>query len=241
MALIYVLVTMIGAQSRGLFETAANGGEALAQIADHYFGSGGAIILAITVTLACLKTAVGLITRCAQTFVKMFPNGPSYRVWACGFCLLSFLIANLGLNAIVACSMPVLMFLYPLAIALILLTLCGKLFQDDPHVLRWTISLTAIAAALDFLRALPAPLLQTLHLDQLTATLSDLIPLDPLCPGRLPHRHAHPRHAPGTHFSLKDHFAMYSFPQCGKISIVLIERRMLQHAKSAVLDKSAPL
>ena len=73
--------------------------------------------------------------------------------------------------------MPVLMFLYPLAIALILLTLCGKLFQDDPHVLRWTISLTAIAAALDFLRALPAPLLQTLHLDQLTATLSDLIPL----------------------------------------------------------------
>ena len=44
MALIYVLVTMIGAQSRGLFETAANGGEALAQIADHYFGSGGAII-----------------------------------------------------------------------------------------------------------------------------------------------------------------------------------------------------
>ena len=177
MALIYVLVTMIGAQSRGLFETAANGGEALAQIADHYFGSGGAIILAITVTLACLKTAVGLITSCAQTFVKMFPNGPSYRVWACGFCLLSFLIANLGLNAIVACSMPVLMFLYPLAIALILLTLCGKLFQDDPHVLRWTISLTAIAAALDFLRALPAPLLQTLHLDQLTATLSDLIPL----------------------------------------------------------------
>ena len=164
MALIYVLVTMIGAQSRGLFETAANGGEALAQIADHYFGSGGAIILAITVTLACLKTAVGLITSCAQTFVKMFPNGPSYRVWACGFCLLSFLIANLGLNAIVACSMPVLMFLYPLAIALILLTLCGRLFQDDPHVLRWTISL-------------PAPLLQTLHLDQLTATLSDLIPL----------------------------------------------------------------
>ena len=44
-------------------------------------------------------------------------------------------------------------------------------------MLRWTISLTAIAAALDFLRALPAPLLQTLHLDQLTATLSDLIPL----------------------------------------------------------------
>lgn len=177
MGLIYVLVTVVGAQSRGTFEAAANGGEALAQIAEHYFGSAGAVILAVTVTVACLKTAVGLITSCGETFVKIFPGGPSYHIWAVIFCILSFLIANLGLNAIIGWSMPVLMFLYPLAIALILLTLCGRLFHDDPHVLRWTISLTAIAAALDFLRALPAPLLQTLHLDQLTATLSDLIPL----------------------------------------------------------------
>ena len=128
MALIYVLVTMIGAQSRGSFAAAANGGEALAQIAEHYFGSIGALILAFTVTLACLKTEIGLITSCAETFVKLFPHGPGYHIWAIGFCLLSFLIANLGLNAIIACSMPVLMFLYPLAIVLILLTLFGKAF-----------------------------------------------------------------------------------------------------------------
>ena len=59
MALIYALVTMVGAQSRGLFDVASNGGEALAQIAEHYFGSAGAAILAVTVTVACLKTAVG--------------------------------------------------------------------------------------------------------------------------------------------------------------------------------------
>ena len=55
-----------------------------------------ALILALTVTLACLKTAIGLITSCSQTFVRIFPKGPSYPVWAVSFCILSFLIANLG-------------------------------------------------------------------------------------------------------------------------------------------------
>ena len=177
MALIYVLVTMIGAQSRGSFAAAANGGEALAQIAEHYFGSIGALILAFTVTLACLKTAIGLITSCAETFVKMFPHGPGYHIWAIGFCLLSFLIANLGLNAIIACSMPVLMFLYPLAIVLILLTLFGKAFHDDRRVLRWTIGMTVIAAIYDLLRSLPASLLSALSLDQPIHWISDMVPL----------------------------------------------------------------
>ena len=177
MALIYVLVTMIGAQSRGSFASAANGGEALAQIAEHYFGSIGALILAFTVTLACLKTAIGLITSCAETFVKLFPHGPGYHIWAIGFCLLSFLIANLGLNAIIACSMPVLMFLYPLAIVLILLTLFGKAFHDDRRVLRWTIGMTVIAAIYDLLRSLPASLLSALSLDQPIHWISDMVPL----------------------------------------------------------------
>ncbi|HJC36663.1 MAG TPA: branched-chain amino acid transport system II carrier protein [Candidatus Merdibacter merdavium] len=177
MALIYVLVTMIGAQSRGSFAAAANGGEALAQIAEHYFGSIGALILAFTVTLACLKTAIGLITSCAETFVKLFPHGPGYHIWAIGFCLLSFLIANLGLNAIIACSMPVLMFLYPLAIVLILLTLFGKAFHDDRRVLRWTIGMTVIAAIYDLLRSLPASLLSALSLDQPIHWISDMVPL----------------------------------------------------------------
>ena len=177
MALIYVLVTMIGAQSRGSFAAAANGGEALAQIAEHYFGSIGALILAFTVTLACLKTAIGLITSCAETFVKLFPHGPGYHIWAIGFCLLSFLIANLGLNAIIACSLHVLMFLYPLAIVLILLTLFGKAFHDDRRVLRWTIGMTVIAAIYDLLRSLPASLLSALSLDQPIHWISDMVPL----------------------------------------------------------------
>lgn len=155
MALIYVLVTVMGAQSRGIFASAENGGEALAQIAGHYFGPAGAVILAVTVTIACLKTAVGLITSCGRTFEKLFPGGPSYRIWASAFCVLSFLIANLGLDAIIAYSMPVLMFLYPLAVMLIVLTFTDRFFGGDRIVYQWTMSFTAVAAVFDFLRALP--------------------------------------------------------------------------------------
>ena len=177
MALIYLLVTVVGAQSRGAFPAAANGGEALAQIAEHYFGAAGALILAATVTIACLKTAVGLITSCSETFVELFPKGPGYRVWAVIFCAVSFLIANLGLNAILNYSTPVLMFLYPLSIVLILLTLGGWLFGNHPTVLRWTIGCTAVAALADLLRTLPEGTRAVLHLEGVVTLAETWLPL----------------------------------------------------------------
>ena len=176
MAVIYVLVTVVGAQSRGVFPPSSNGGEALALIAGHYFGPAGAVILAAAVTLACLKTAVGLITSCGETFQKIFPKGPSYRIWAVLFSTLSFLIANLGLDAIVSWSKPVLLFLYPLAITLILLTLFGCLFGNDGRVYRWVTGFTAAAAAVDFINALPGQVLSALRLEKTAEAVRDFLP-----------------------------------------------------------------
>lgn len=149
MALIYVAVAVVGAQSRGIFETSENGGIAFAQIAQHYLGYAGLFVLAATVTLACLKTSVGLITSCAETFSGIFKKGPGYRVWAIIFSAVSFLFANLGLNSIITYSLPVLMFLYPLAIVLILLALFGKFFGHDRRVYAWTIGFTLLPAVYD--------------------------------------------------------------------------------------------
>ena len=176
MGLIYVAVTVVGVQSRGLFAPAENGGVALAQIARHYLGSAGALVLAATVTLACLKTAVGLVTSCAETFVGMFPRGPKYAVWAVVFSVVSFLFANLGLSAIIGWSIPVLMFLYPLAIALIALALFGKLFRHDRAVYGWTIGFTLVAALYDLLRTLPAAVRAALHLDSALEAVGSVLP-----------------------------------------------------------------
>ena len=144
-------------------ELARDGGTALAQIAQHYLGYAGLFILAATVTLACLKTAVGLITSCAETFSALFPDGPKYRIWAIIFSLVSLLFANLGLSAIISYSLPVLMFLYPLSIALIALALLGKFFGHDRTVYCWTIGFTLIAAVYDLIIALPESVFNAIH------------------------------------------------------------------------------
>lgn len=190
MAAIYVAVTLVGTQSRGVLETAENGGVALAQIAQYYLGKPGLYVLAATVTLACLKTAVGLITSCAETFSGIFPKGPTYRVWAVIFSLVSLLFANFGLSRIITYSVPVLMFLYPLAIMLILLALFGRFFGHDTTVYRWTIGFTLVAAVYDLLKALPASLLQQLHLTGVVEAAGGFLPLSSLglawiCPAAL--------------------------------------------------------
>lgn len=190
MALIYVAITLAGTLSRTVFPTAENGGIALAQLAEYHLGRAGLVILAATVTLACLKTAVGLITGCAETFAGLFPRGPKYRVWAVIFCLASFLFANLGLDRIISYSVPMLMFLYPLAITLIVLALFGRLFDDDREVYLWVTGLTLIGALYDLLCALPQNARSFLHLDGFLGAVTDVVPLASLglawlCPALL--------------------------------------------------------
>ena len=177
MAVIYAAVTLAGAQSQALFADSGNGGILLAQMADRYLGKAGLVILAITVTLACLKTAVGLVTSCGETFVAMFQKGPGYRAWAVIFSAVSLLFANLGLDAIIGYSVPVLMFLYPLAITLIALALGGRLFGHDRAVYVSVTAFTLIGAVYDLLRTLPDGLRALLRLDGALGAVGGVLPL----------------------------------------------------------------
>lgn len=176
MGLIYACLAIIGTQSIGIMPVSTNGGIALALISTHYFGKLGSILLAITITLACLKTAVGLITACSETFVSIFKNSLSYKAYTIFFCILSFAIANIGLNNIIIFSLPVLMFLYPLAITLILLSLFEGLFQGDRRVYQWVIGFTIPAALLDLIKALPKDMRVFLNLERVVNAASDYLP-----------------------------------------------------------------
>ena len=176
MAVIYVLTIWMGAQSRGLFEISENGGIALGQIAEHYLGTAGSVILAVTITFACLKTSLGLVTSCARTFAKMFPNALSYKVWAVIFSAFSFLVSNVGLSAIINWSLPALMFIYPLTITLILLALCGRWFEYDRRVYVCVTVFTLTAALFDLFKALPAGAQTALGLDRAVAWAEKILP-----------------------------------------------------------------
>ena len=158
MGAIYVAAIFMGAQSRELFATSENGGIALAQIANHFLGFWGSLILAVTISFACLKTSIGLVISCSEAFSRMFPKGPGYCVYAIIFTLFSFCVSNFGLSAILSYSLPVLMFLYPLSISLIVLALTGRLFDHDRAVYISVTLFTGIAALFDLAKTLPASL-----------------------------------------------------------------------------------
>ena len=176
MAVIYVATILMGAQSRGLFDISANGGIALAQISGHYLGGAGSLILALTITLACLKTSIGLVTSCAEAFARMFPRAFSYKVWAVIFSVFSFGVSNFGLSRLIEYSLPVLMFLYPLSITLILLALCGRLFGHDRAVYVSVTVFTGIAAMFDLFKTLPAAL-QVAPVESAVAFANRYLPL----------------------------------------------------------------
>ena len=148
MAIIYGLITYMGSSSVTLIGSFENGGQIFAAVADHYFGSYGAILLAIIIVLACLKTSIGLITACSEFFNEVFPK-ISYKTFVVVLCIVSFAIANVGLSNIIKFAVPVLMFLYPLAIVLILLGLFAPLFKNAQSVFFGAISLTFFVSVID--------------------------------------------------------------------------------------------
>lgn len=175
MGIIYTLLALVGTMSLGTFPMAENGGITLAQIANHYLGTGGSILLALIIIVACLKTAIGLITAFSETFVDLFPKG-SYAFYIVLASVLPCLFANVGLTNIIQYSIPVLMFIYPLAITLILLVLLSPLFKHRASVYRTTTYFTLFAAVLDALNAAPAWLKQTGLIQQLLSLANDYLP-----------------------------------------------------------------
>lgn len=146
---IYLGLAAIGARlgSSGM----TNGAEALAHASDLIFGRAGQLIFGSIVLLACLTTAVGLTGASTQYFRTLIPSVGRVKMMA-GHVIIAFLLANLGLDAILDVVAPINQLIYPVTICLILTSLLGIAM---PGRLWWTYRLTAwTAACLGLLEAL---------------------------------------------------------------------------------------
>ena len=153
LAVIYGGIMYLGGMSVTEMEIFDNGGPVLNGVADHYFGTFGAIILAGVIILACLTTAIGLVIANAEYFNVLIP-AISYKAFVVIFTTFTFIIANFGLDNIITFSLPVLMFLYPLAIVIILLAFTSKLFNDARIVYVVTVFFTFCISIFDGLTTL---------------------------------------------------------------------------------------
>lgn len=122
---VYGALTFIGMHSGERFPDTENGTEVLTAVSGFLFGKTGMIILAACFFIACFNTCVGLLSCCGKYFNSICPR-LSHRTWVWGFAAVSLLIANVGLNAILKFSIPVLNAIYPLAILLIVLAFSDR-------------------------------------------------------------------------------------------------------------------
>ena len=177
MAIIYILISQIGLKSLFHFEISDNGGIALSQISNLYFGKLGNYLLLIIITLACLKTALGLIVSCAEMFNYMFKNFLSLKQWTIIFVVVSFAISNFGLNTIIEFSIPILMLIYPLTISIIFLSLFGKFFNYRKEVFISATIFTLLFSILDLIKTLPKSISNIINTSLIIDFCNKYIPL----------------------------------------------------------------
>lgn len=158
MAILYLALTLLGFLSLGQLPRGENGGAILAALVLKYFGGWGVFLVFLVMFLTCLKTAVGLLAAGAETLAELYPRRLNFRQWLVLLSLLSFAFANLGLESLLKWTMPLLLFIYPLCIVLILLSLWPNI-QKWRRLEGWVTALTLVAAAFDLLKALPIDLL----------------------------------------------------------------------------------
>ncbi|UPA29482.1 branched-chain amino acid transport system II carrier protein [Terrisporobacter glycolicus] len=150
LVVIYSLLAHLGATSGFRFGATENGAQTLTNVTTYVFGKPGALLLAVTFTLACLTTSVGLITSCSQYFTTL-TNKLSYKSFVIILSLSSMTLANLGLTKILAVSVPVLNAIYPISIMLIVLAMLDSFLKESSFVYKFTILFTSVVSIVDAL------------------------------------------------------------------------------------------
>ncbi len=147
LSLVYLALFYLGATSQGIAGEAQNGVQILSSYVQHTFGVAGSVLLAVVITLACLTTAVGLLTACGEFFSKLLPL--SYRSVVIALGVFSLLVANQGLTQLISVSVPVLVGLYPLAIVLVALSLADRLWCQPRRVFVPVMAVTLVFGLFD--------------------------------------------------------------------------------------------
>lgn len=146
-----VSMAWIGATSVDAIGFKENGGEILAQSSEFLLGPVGIYMIGLVILLTGITTNVACLGAVSEYFERI-QSSVSYKKWIIVFAILSLIFTNFGLNTILTMASPVLLLLYPLAIALVALIFANNLFNGHQSVYVGTIIGVGIVAVLDALK-----------------------------------------------------------------------------------------
>ena len=165
--IVYFGLTYLGATSASLFSLDISRAELVIGIVQRLLGKTGLVIFAVVVALACMTTAVALVSSAASFFEKLTKGRLSYATLVIIICVSSAVISNLGLDRIVAVASPILDIVYPPTLVLIALSWFGDRLSRG--VYRWAVIGALIASVLSTLSlyGVSVPIVNTLPLASL--------------------------------------------------------------------------
>lgn len=120
-------------------------------IAQVTLKSFGRIALALVVSLACLTTAIGLISSISKYLEGVFKGKIKYKTLAILITLFSAIMSLGGVDKIVNIAEPILVFLYPMTIVLILLTVFTRSETPNKNIYRGAVIFAMAIGFLDVL------------------------------------------------------------------------------------------
>lgn len=148
LVLLQVSMAWIGATSVDAIGFKDNGGEVLAQSSEYLLGPAGIYLIGLVILLTGITTNVACLGAVSEYFERI-QTSVSYKKWVIIFAILSLIFTNFGLNTILTMAAPVLLLLYPLAIALIVLIFANNFFNGHQSVYVGTIIGVGFVAVLD--------------------------------------------------------------------------------------------
>ncbi len=138
--IVYCGLTYLGATVSEIFNLNINRSELIINITYGLLGEAGTIVLGVVVTLACLTTAIALITSTADYFHDISNGKLNYKLIAAVTALVSALLAMIGTDMIISIASPVLSLLYPGAMTLLALSFLKEKISD------WTLRFSVVGA-----------------------------------------------------------------------------------------------
>lgn len=165
--IVYFGLTYLGATASTVFPTDISRANLVIGIVELLLGKAGLIIFAIVIALACITTAVALVSSAASFFAKLANDKISYSVFVVVICVSSAVISNLGLDMIIAIATPVLDIVYPPMLVLILMSWFGDKLHKSVYVSSVAGSLIASVLATASLYGMNVPVIDSLPLASL--------------------------------------------------------------------------
>ena len=150
LALIYGGFALVGAKMHSVLVT-NDKIELLVKTTSYLLGNYGNLVLAICVAGACLTTAIGLVATVGEFFSSI--TSFKYEKIVIFTVIISFLLSILGVESIIRISVPILIFIYPVMISLIILNLFGKYIKND-YVYKGVVLFTGIIGLIESLESL---------------------------------------------------------------------------------------